>query len=63
MGLTAFLIGHWSSDFSWYRFVSICTDRGAAVAGDRAYRFVLISCGVFLSILGLVFVYSGFVNI
>ena len=63
VGLTAFLIGHWSSDFSWYGFVSICTDRGAAVTGDRAYRFVLTSCGVFLSILGLVFVYNGFVNI
>lgn len=63
VGLAAFLIGHWTSDFSWYGFVSICTDRGAAVAGDRAYRFVLISCGVFLSILGVVFVYNGFVNI
>jgi len=63
VGLAAFLIGHWASDFSWYGFVSICTDRGAAIAGDRAYRIVLISCGVFLSILGLGFVYSGFMNI
>lgn len=63
VGLAAFLIGHWASDFSWYGFVSICTDRGAAIAGDRVYRIVLISCGVFLSILGLGFVYSGFINI
>jgi len=63
VGLAAFLIGHWASDFSWYGFVSICTDTGAAIAGDRAYRIVLISCGVFLSILGLGFVYSGFINI
>jgi len=63
VGLAAFLIGHWASDFSWYGFVSICTDRGAAIAGDRAYRIILISCGVFLSILGLGFVYSGFINI
>jgi threonine/homoserine/homoserine lactone efflux protein len=60
VGLATFLIGHWASDFSWYGFVSFCTDRGAAVAGDKAYRFVLIGCGVFLSVLGLVFVYSGF---
>jgi threonine/homoserine/homoserine lactone efflux protein len=59
VGLTAFLMGHWTSDFSWYGLVSICTDRGAAIAGDRAYRIVLISCGVFLSILGLGFVYNG----
>jgi threonine/homoserine/homoserine lactone efflux protein len=63
IGLAAFLIGHWASDFSWYGFVSICTDRGAAIAGDRAYRIVLISCGFFLSILGLGFVYTGFINI
>jgi threonine/homoserine/homoserine lactone efflux protein len=63
VGLAAFLIGHWASDFSWYGFVSVCADRGAAIAGDSAYRIVLISCGVFLSILGLGFVYSGFMNI
>jgi threonine/homoserine/homoserine lactone efflux protein len=63
VGLAAFLIGHWASDFSWYGFVSICTDRGAAIAGDRAYRLILLSCGVFLSILGLGFVYNGFINI
>jgi threonine/homoserine/homoserine lactone efflux protein len=63
VGLAAFLIGHWASDFSWYGFVSFCTERGAAVAGDKAYRFVLIGCGVFLSLLGLVFVYSGFATI
>jgi threonine/homoserine/homoserine lactone efflux protein len=60
VGLAAFLIGHWASDFSWYGFVSFCTDRGTAVAGDKAYRFILIGCGVFLSLLGLVFVYIGF---
>lgn len=63
VGLAAFLIGHWASDFSWYGFVSFCTDRGGAVASDRAYRLVLIGCGVFLSALGLVFVYSGFATI
>jgi len=63
VGLATFLIGHWASDFSWYGFVSFCTDRGTAVAGDKTYRFVLIGCGVFLSVLGLVFVYSGFATI
>jgi threonine/homoserine/homoserine lactone efflux protein len=63
VGLAAFLIGHWASDFSWYGFVSISADRGAAIAGDRAYRIVLMSCGVFLSILGLGFVLNGFMNI
>jgi threonine/homoserine/homoserine lactone efflux protein len=63
VGLAAFLIGHWASDFSWYGFISISADRGATIAGDRAYQIVLISCGVFLSILGLGFVYTGFINI
>jgi threonine/homoserine/homoserine lactone efflux protein len=63
VGLAAFLVGHWASDFSWYGFVSFLTDRGTAVAGEKAYRFILIGCGVFLSVLGLVFVYSGFAAI
>jgi threonine/homoserine/homoserine lactone efflux protein len=63
VGLATFLIGHWASDFSWYGFVSFCTEKGTAVAGDKAYRFILIGCGAFLSLLGLVFVYSGFATI
>ena len=63
VGLATFLIGHWASDFSWYGFVSFCTDKGTAVAGDKTYRFILVGCGVFLSVLGLVFVYSGFAAI
>jgi threonine/homoserine/homoserine lactone efflux protein len=63
VGLATFLIGHWASDFSWYGFVSFCAEKGTAVAGDKAYRFILIGCGAFLSLLGLVFVYSGFATI
>jgi threonine/homoserine/homoserine lactone efflux protein len=27
VGLVSFLVGHWASDFSWYGFVSICTEK------------------------------------
>jgi hypothetical protein len=63
LGLVSFLFGHWASDFSWYGFVSICTEKGSALLGDEVYRFILIGCGAFLSALGAVFVYNGVVNI
>jgi len=63
VGLTAFLIGHWGSDFSWYGFVSVSTDKGVARGGDKAYKFLLIGCGVFLAILGAGFVYNGLTSI
>ncbi|MGZ4924777.1 MAG: LysE family transporter [Halobacteriota archaeon] len=63
VGLATFLIGHWASDFSWYGFVSFSIDKGTAFAGDKAYRIILIACGAFLSVLGLVFVYIGFATI
>lgn len=63
VGLASFFIGHWTSDFSWYGFVAICTERGASIAGDQVHRFILIGCGAFLSALGAVFVYSRLVNV
>ena len=64
VGLASFLIGHWTSDFSWYGFVAICTERGTSIAGDQVRRFILlIRCGAFLSALGAVLVYSGLVNV
>jgi threonine/homoserine/homoserine lactone efflux protein len=63
VGLASFLIGHWASAFSWYGFVAVCTERGAALAGEKAYQFILSGCGVFLFALGAAFVYLGLVNI
>ena len=63
VGLISFLIGHWASDFSWYGFVSICTERGSALLGDKVYQFILIGCGTFLTGLGAFFIYNGIVNI
>lgn len=63
VGLVAFLLGHWMSDFSWYGFVSFCTDKGSAIMGPKAYQFILVGCGVFLAILGTSFIYNGFITI
>ena len=63
VGLAAFLLGHWTSDFSWYGFVSVCTDKGSAIMGPKTYRFILIACGAFLALLGTGFVYNGIVSI
>ncbi len=63
VGLVAFLLGHWTSDFSWYGFVSFCTDKGSSIMGPKAYQGILIGCGVFLAILGTSFIYNGFITI
>ena len=63
VGLAAFLLGHWTSDFSWYGFVSVCVDKGSVIMGPKAYRFILLACGAFLALLGTGFVYNGIVSI
>ncbi len=63
VGLVAFLLGHWMSDFSWYGFVSYCIDKGSTIMGPKAYQGILIGCGIFLAILGTSFIYNGFITI
>lgn len=63
VGLVAFLLGHWMSDFSWFGFVSFCTDKGSTIMGPRVYRLIFTGCGAFLTILGTGFIYNGVITI
>jgi hypothetical protein len=63
VGLVAFLVFHWMSDLSWYGFVSICVDKGFSIMDDKAYKFILGGCGIFLIVLGINFVYNGIISI
>lgn len=51
-GVIAFFVGHLSADLGWYSIISWAVSRGRHVIGQRGYRFLLYSCGVFLMLFG-----------
>ena len=52
---TAFLVGHWVADISWYTVVSVTLHKGRTVITDTWYRRIIASCGVFLALFGIWF--------
>ncbi|HML06093.1 MAG TPA: LysE family transporter [Methanobacterium sp.] len=58
IGLLGFIIGHWSADFSWFTTVSFFSSRGSKIMNDKAYKSVMMICGVFLVLLGAYFILS-----
>lgn len=59
LGVFAFFIGHWTSDFGWYSIVSFFTNKGSGVMEVRHYKMIMAICGVFLILLGIYFVLSS----
>ena len=55
-GLLAFSIGHWSADLSWYSIISFFSSRGSKFMSDGTYKIAMVTCGVFLSLLGVYFI-------
>ncbi|HIH43555.1 MAG TPA: LysE family transporter [Candidatus Methanoperedenaceae archaeon] len=54
-----FVIGHWIADIGGYSAISLSFASGRALLSQRAYRIVLLCCGVFLLLFGVWFaVYS-----
>jgi threonine/homoserine/homoserine lactone efflux protein len=60
-GVAVFFIGHISADFGWYSLVSFAVAGGKRVMGDRGYRFLLCSCGMFLIFFGGWFLTDGLI--
>ncbi|HWR58949.1 MAG TPA: LysE family transporter [Thermodesulfovibrionales bacterium] len=54
-GLAVFFIGHIMADLGWYSLISFAVARGKRLIGDRGYRFLLCSCGIFLVFFGVWF--------
>ena len=59
MGIVCFYLGHILSDFGWYSLVSGAVSKGRRFISDRAYRWLLRVCGLFLIFLALVFIYDA----
>ena len=57
--ISAFYIGHISSDFAWYCAVAGAVILGKQIVTDRIYMVLIMICGLFLVCLGAFFLYSG----
>jgi threonine/homoserine/homoserine lactone efflux protein len=57
---SAFMIGHWCADISWYTIISATVHRGKSVLSDNSYRLVIALCGTFLIIFGIWFFTAAF---
>ena len=54
-----FMVGHWAADFGWLTLVSMSMSRGRFLLSEKGYRMVLGTCGIFLIIFGIWFVYGS----
>ena len=59
IGVVVFYLGHILSDLGWYSMVSLVVARGKRLMSVRAYRWLLLACGVALIGLGVYFMVSG----
>jgi len=59
IGVAVFFLSHWMSDLSWYTFLSWSVSKSRRYMTDHVYRIVLGACGIFLVILGFIFVYGA----
>lgn len=55
LGVFLFFIGHIVADFAWYSLISLTVSKGKKMIGDKGYRFLLYSCGIFLVFFGIWF--------
>lgn len=62
-GPIAFYLGHISSDFAWYAFVSFLLTTGGRFFTTKTYRFILGGCGVAVMLLGFYFLGLGIINL
>ena len=58
-GLSSFFTGHIAADLAWFSLVAIGVSHGRRLLSARAYRGVLIACGVALVGMGVLFVVLG----
>ena len=59
IGLIIFFIGHISSDFAWYTFISGMIHSGKKWINDKVYWVILVCCAGFLIYLGITFIING----
>jgi len=61
--VTVFFLGHLAADFLWYSLVSFSLSRQSQLLSGKAFRLVMVFCGLFLLGLGLWFLSRGIVSL
>ncbi len=62
-GIFAFFTGHILADLAWYTIISVGIWKGKSFFSDRAYRYIIGACALFLVVFSGVFAYSGILRI
>ena len=52
LGILAFLLGHWASDFTWFSTVSYFSSRSSALIRANNYKIIMRVCGAFMIFVG-----------
>ena len=60
LGITSMYIGHILADIVWYTAVSLILVSGFKFLSNKIYHYLLLSCGIFLFLMGIYFIYSFF---
>ena len=59
VSLPVFYVGHILGDFVWYGFIALMLVKGRRFLTDKAYRGIILGCGIFLVVFGLVCLVDG----
>ena len=59
VSLPVFYVGHILGDFIWYGLISLIVTKGRRFLSDKAYRGVILGCGIFLIAFGLICLADG----
>jgi threonine/homoserine/homoserine lactone efflux protein len=54
----AYMLGHWTADLGWFTAVSGSFGRGNTLLSQIMHRYILYTCGIFLVIFGLYFMFN-----
>jgi threonine/homoserine/homoserine lactone efflux protein len=54
----AYMLGHWTADLGWFTAVSGSFGRGKTLLSQKMHRYILYTCGIFLVIFGLYFMFN-----
>jgi threonine/homoserine/homoserine lactone efflux protein len=58
IGLFSFFTGHILGDFIWYGLVAFLVAGGKHFLSERVYQGVLLTCGIFLLALAVIFIFN-----
>ncbi|MGI9859957.1 LysE family transporter [Moorella naiadis] len=59
-GVTSFFSGHILADLGWYSLIAIGVAAGRRFISQRLYQYLIMGCGIFLLILGALFILAGY---